>query len=50
MNSEAWAGVAAAAGAKAGDQAWVPAGVKARAEADSLNQSTILRINDTEGR
>ena len=26
------------------------AGDKARAEADSLNQSTILRINDTEGR
>jgi hypothetical protein len=46
MNSEAWAGVTAAAGVKA----CVPAGVKARAEADSLNQSTILLINDTEGR
>ena len=48
MNSEAWVGVtaAAAAGVKAGDQARVPAGVKARAEADSLNKSTIQRIND----
>ena len=45
-NFEAWAGVdaEAAPGVKVRDQAEVAAGV------GSLNKSTILLINDTEGR
>jgi hypothetical protein len=52
MNSAVWAGVAAeeAARVKVGDQAEVTAGVRAKAGVGSLNKSTILPINDTEGR
>ena len=52
MNSAVWAGVAAevAAGVKVGDQAEVPAGVPAKTGVGSLKKSTILPINDTEGR
>jgi len=52
MNSAAWADVAAeeAAGVKVGDQAEVTAWVRAMARVGSLDKSTILPINDTEGR
>jgi hypothetical protein len=52
MNSAAWAGVAAepAVEDKAADQTGAPARVKGKVAVGSLNQSTILPINNNEGR